>query len=270
MAKRTRTQSPATRDAAHQLDNAIASDPASKKKFDGLASLLKVPKPDSVLWLFTVGDHVRRLCQSEANDQLHRKIVAELAKTFGAEAPAACMALLYRGRRLASRFGCREIELLEKQISSPKSCLTRQHVTHLALLKDQSVRKSLLAKCVSGRWSARRLQREIRQHIGYPRRAGGRRVEPPAVEGLAAALRDVTVLSRRWVAYANSWCGGEKPLWQHPPADNLPEVRRELERAMVAVDELKSHVTDVRARLKEIQTETAPVKRVKSHGSAGR
>ena len=203
MAKKKRSRKkPAFKD----INAWIKSQPVTKRHelrtlLSEMKKLLKRPERDDFAWWHGVG--TRALEFFPKGDRQYGTSVVELLADYfqpgRKRADKTTTNLLYRARQLADTFSLQEVRALGKKRTASGDPLTLYHVTSLLAVGDDDERNDMLKECLEGDWSVARLCREIQNRHGRKRSAGGLSPVPPDNPSPGVALRDLAILSRRWM-----------------------------------------------------------------------
>ena len=227
-AKKKRTRKRPTFD---DIDAWIKSQPVTERRklrrlLKELKKLVKQPQRDDLAWWHDVGTLALEFFPK--GDRQYGVGVVELLADYlkpGRERrDKTTTILLYRARQLADTFTSREVRALGKKRTAGGDLLKLRHVTSLLAVDDRDERNALLAKCLAKNWSVARLRRKIQNRHGRKRSAGGLSPVPPDNPSPGVALRDISILSRRWMTNCHVWFVGRKPALKKIPVKDRDEA----------------------------------------------
>lgn len=224
----------------------------SKAALSELRRLFKSPQHDDLCWWHRVGK--RMLVLQPKEERRYGSAVVELiadhVKRGRKSGKKLIPNLLYRTRDFAEKYSWREAQKLDRD--RRKGLLNPLHVTALVSLDNKGLRDKLLRRCLTEKWSGQRLRREIQIAVGRKRSGGGCKPKPPKNPSPGVALRDISVLAKRWKAYHGVWFTDEKAaLKRIPVKDRNEKMLEELGRA---ADELIEVWDAIDEGLKQLQS----------------
>ena len=208
--------------------------PKLRRLLAELTQLFHRQSRDDLLWWYGVG--IRALAFFPTGDRQYGVGVIELLADQlrpGRERNDKTATIpLYRARQLAATFTYQEIRELGKKRNAAGHALRLHHVFALLAVEDAEERGELTEACLAGNWSVARLRQEIQNRSGRKQSAGGLSPKPPERPSPGVALRDISVLARRWMAFHRVWFGEAKAaLRKIPVRDRDGAMLKELERA---------------------------------------
>ncbi len=258
MAKKKRTRKkPAFKD----INAWIKSRPVTERRelrklLSEIKKLLKRPERDDFAWWHGVGTRVLDFFP-KGDRQYGTGVVELLADYFqpGREqADKTTTNLLYRARQLADTFTLREVRELAKKQTASGDPLTRCHVTSLLAVEDKAERNDMLRKCLKGDWSVACLCREIQNRRGRKKSAGGLSPVPPDNPSPGVALRDISILSRRWMTNHEVWFIGKRaPLSEEERKLCDESMLKEVGGAIQGLVKVRGAVKEQLQRLKQLE-----------------
>jgi len=258
MAKKKPTRKkPAFNDITAWID----TQPTTKQRklrrlLDELKRLLRQPKRDDLMWLYRVGTRVLDFFPT-GDRQYGTGVVELLADYFqpGRErTDKTTTILLYRARQLADTFTLRDVRALGKKQTASGDPLTLYHVTSLLAVEDKAERDDMLKECLEGDWSVARLCREIQNRRGRKKSAGGLSPVPPDNPSPGVALRDISILSRRWMTNHEVWFIGKRaPLSEEERKLCDESMLKEVGGAIQGLVKVRGAVKEQLQRLKQLE-----------------
>jgi hypothetical protein len=238
-----------------------------------LKQLVKRPEREDFVWWHRVG--IRALEFFPKIDRHYGVSVVELLADYvqpGRERTDKTVTnSLYRARQLADTFTLQEIRSLGKKRTASGKPLGLNHVTSLLAVEDKDERSDLLKKCLEGNWGLTRLRQEIQSRAGRKRTGGGMSPTPLENPSPGVALRDISVMARRWMAYHHVWFVGAKPALKRIPVKERDEAMlEELDRAAHGLEELRDAVDQGMERIEDLTLEVKEAIELHSRKRGGR
>ena len=224
-----------------------------KAALSDLRKLFKSPQHDDLLWWHRVGERVLAL-QPKGERRYGDNVVELLADYLDpgrAWEDKRIPNLLYRTRAFAEKYSWPEAQALDRQRRAGR--LTPLHITALVSLEDKGLRKRFLKRCLKENWSGQRLRREIQNRVGRKRSAGGLSPTPPENPSPGVALRDISILARRWMTNYEVWFVGKRgPLSSGELKACDEATLKEVRMAVNRMDEVQHAAAQGSKRLKSI------------------
>ncbi len=219
-----------------------------------LRRLFKSPQHDDLCWWHRVGK--RMLVLQPKEDRRYGSSVVELIADHveqGREREdKRTPNRLYRTRDFAEKYSWREAQKLDRERRN--GLLAPLHVTALVSLDDKGLRDELLERCLEERWSGQRLRREIQNVVGRKRSSGGLSPIPPADASPGVALRDTSILARRWMTNYEAWFVGKRaPLGPDQLKACDEATLKEVESAIKGLTEVHGAAREQLKRLRQFQ-----------------
>ena len=126
----------------------------------------------------------------------------------------------------------------------------------------------MLKKCLKGNLSVARLCREIQNQYGRKRSAGGLSPVPPDNPSPGVALRDISILSRRWMTNYQVWFVGKRaPLSEDERNLCEESVLKEVGGAIQGLTQVRGAVQEQLKRLKQLEKDLKVSTRAKKRPS---
>ena len=224
-----------------------------KAALSDLRKLFKSPQHDDLCWWHRVGERVLTL-QPKGERRYGANVVELLGdyldpgrKWEDKRIPN----LLYRTRAFAEKYSWPEAQELDRQRRA--GYLTPLHIVALVSLEDKGLRKRFLKWCLKENWSGQRLRREIQNRVGRKRSSGGLSPTPPENPSPGVALRDISVLARRWMTNYEVWFVGKRaPLGSDELKACDEATLQEVEGAIRRMGEVRHAAAEGLKRLKSI------------------
>jgi len=233
-----------------------------------LRKLFKGPQQDDLCWWHRVGK--RMLALQPKEDRRYGSNVMELLANYlqpdrewqDKRVPN----LLYRTRDFADKYSWREAQALDKARREKR--LTSLHIVALVSLEDKGLREKLLKQCLAENWSGQRLRREIQNKVGRKRSSGGLSPTPPENSSPGVALRDISILSRRWMTNYEVWFVGKRaPLGSDEIKACNEAMLKDTGAAIQGLTDVRDAVREQLKRLRQYERDIKESLRTKRHRS---
>jgi len=226
---------------------------ALRTALSDLRKLFKSPQHDDLCWWHQVGERVLAL-QPKGQRRYGDNVVELLADYLDPGRQwedKRIPNLLYRTRAFAEKYAWREAQELDRQRRAGH--LTTLHIVALLSLEDKGLRKTFLKRCLKESWSGLRLRREIQNKVGRKRSSGGLSPTPPENPSPRIALRDLSILARRWMTNYEVWFVGQRaPLSREELKACDAATLKEVKTAIQRMDEVQHAAAQGTRRLKSV------------------
>ena len=187
--------------------------------------------------------------------------VAKAIKGGGGSVSRAMHASLF-----AERYTDNDLIRLGKMRTKKGDLLCENHLHHLAMVGDKTMRQKLIKNMRTNGWIAVQLEAEIKRRKGGPEHGGGPKlVRPGSIE---EGLRQIEKHSRDWLKHYDGLWAKSEAGWLNvrDETEDADAMREQLATIMDRLRLLEEAASDLKARL---ATELKS-RRAKREGQAGR
>ena len=215
-----------------------------------LRRLLSKPEKNDLRWWFDVGRELLQSTVEKAGRNRDRtEIVRDLARQLRNESLQNATTTLRQARRLALRF------TTWKELEKFQGDLRIWHVMSLVAVDEKKGSTKSMQEfrdaCVAEDWSVRRLKGEIQNDKG-DKKVAGRRPKPMGAATAAIAVKNLLIAARGWTTFHECLAGEKSVLRQARRADYSPNLRRDVQKAIQALRNVREAVRDELQQLRHL------------------